>query len=418
MQGIKVQVHTFLSKHHFSIGVFFSVVFFVIAMGGLVVANGEAVRPEDSHVVNLSIDGQENILPTRALTVGDLLAKQQISLGEFDRVQPAADSYIDGDNFHINVYRAEPLTIIDGSVANRVLSSYENDREAVVSAGYTLQPEDDVQPQFSENFYQTKILGRTLRIVRANAVTVNLYGTTTTKRTKLHTVGELLAEMQITAAADDTLTPSADTPISDGMNIFITKFGKQIATVEEAIPQETEYVTDTNLPFGAQEVREAGSPGKRIVTYELSLENGREVGRTKLQESVVTQPVKKVIARGLAINVAQSKREIMAAAGIAESDFGYVDYIIGRESGWCHTKWQGQWGVCPEYYAEKFPGSETVGSLGFGLCQSTPAIKMASAGADWRTNAVTQLRWCSGYALGRYGSWRNAYERWLVQNWW
>jgi hypothetical protein len=43
---------------------------------------------------------------------------------------------------------------------------------------------------------------------------------------------------------------------------------------------------------------------------------------------------------------------------------------------------------------------------------------MASAGSDWRTNPVTQLRWCDGYATGRYGSWSGAYSFWLRSGYW
>jgi hypothetical protein len=43
---------------------------------------------------------------------------------------------------------------------------------------------------------------------------------------------------------------------------------------------------------------------------------------------------------------------------------------------------------------------------------------MASAGADWATNPVTQLKWCNGYAVGRYGSWGAAYNHWLANHNW
>lgn len=39
-----------------------------------------------------------------------------------------------------------------------------------------------------------------------------------------------------------------------------------------------------------------------------------------------------------------------------------------------------------------------------GIPQALPADKMASAGADWRTNPETQIRWGLGYINGRYGS--------------
>ncbi len=40
----------------------------------------------------------------------------------------------------------------------------------------------------------------------------------------------------------------------------------------------------------------------------------------------------------------------------------------------------------------------------YGIPQSLPGSKMASAGADWRTNYRTQVDWGLGYISGRYGS--------------
>jgi hypothetical protein len=39
-----------------------------------------------------------------------------------------------------------------------------------------------------------------------------------------------------------------------------------------------------------------------------------------------------------------------------------------------------------------------------GIPQAYPAIKMESMGSDWRTNAVTQIRWGLNYIDKRYGS--------------
>ena len=55
---------------------------------------------------------------------------------------------------------------------------------------------------------------------------------------------------------------------------------------------------------------------------------------------------------------------------------------------------------------------------GYGLCQATPGYKMASAGSDWETNPITQLRWCNSYADNTYGSWYNAYIHWVDYSWW
>jgi hypothetical protein len=102
----------------------------------------------------------------------------------------------------------------------------------------------------------------------------------------------------------------------------------------------------------------------------------------------------------IAAPVAGSHTDWMRAAGIADSDFGYVNYIIDHESGWSFTKYN---------YA---------GSGAYGLGQALPASKMAPYGADYMTNPVTQLRWANAYAVGRYGSWANAYSHWISRHTW
>ncbi|MEU7059969.1 transglycosylase SLT domain-containing protein [Streptomyces sp. NPDC046197] len=48
----------------------------------------------------------------------------------------------------------------------------------------------------------------------------------------------------------------------------------------------------------------------------------------------------------------------------------------------------------------------------FGLVQALPASKMSSAGADWRTNPATQIKWGLSYMNERYGSPCDAWSYW------
>jgi hypothetical protein len=90
---------------------------------------------------------------------------------------------------------------------------------------------------------------------------------------------------------------------------------------------------------------------------------------------------------------------LMNLAGIKSEDYGAANYIIFHESSWSSSA------------TEPISGA-------YGLCQSLPAIKMASAGSDWLTNSVTQLKWCNQYAIARYGGWQEAYTHWLNNRWW
>jgi hypothetical protein len=48
----------------------------------------------------------------------------------------------------------------------------------------------------------------------------------------------------------------------------------------------------------------------------------------------------------------------------------------------------------------------------YGLVQALPGSKMSSAGADWRTNPATQIKWGLQYMNARYGSPCDAWAYW------
>jgi hypothetical protein len=53
----------------------------------------------------------------------------------------------------------------------------------------------------------------------------------------------------------------------------------------------------------------------------------------------------------------------------------------------------------------------------YGIPQALPGSKMASAGADWRTNPYTQIRWMVSYLKSRWGSPVNADNNEIVNHW-
>jgi uncharacterized protein YabE (DUF348 family) len=405
-----------MHRHPFMVPVFTFLVLFFVSMIGIVGMSGQTIGANDSHVVRVSIEGNTSMVPTRAKTVKEFLEKVQIDVNEGDVIEPALESEIDQDDFRLNVYKARPVTIIDGESKTQTLSAAKTPRAVVEQAGVQVYPEDAVNlDKPSERILEDQTIGETLVIDRATPTYLNLYGTQVDLRTRAKTVGDLLKEKDIKLQPGDTVQPSPETVLAANTQVFVTRNGTQIASAEEEIPMPEEIVEDGNLSFGATAIRQKGSPGKKIVTYQIETKNGVEVGRKPIQEVIAVQPVKQIVARGKAYSVPEDKSGLLTAAGIPLSDYPYVNHIISKESGWCATKWQGQVGYCPGYYTEIHSPSS---GYGYGLCQSTPAIKMASAGADWQNNPVTQLKWCSGYAIGRYGSWENAYNTWLRQNWW
>lgn len=85
-------------------------------------------------------------------------------------------------------------------------------------------------------------------------------------------------------------------------------------------------------------------------------------------------------------------------AGIPESWFNGLNSIIQQESGWRVN-------------------ATNPSSGAYGIPQSLPGSKMASAGSDWRTNPITQLKWMYSYIKERYGSLQNALSFRAANGW-
>lgn len=63
------------------------------------------------------------------------------------------------------------------------------------------------------------------------------------------------------------------------------------------------------------------------------------------------------------------------------------------------------------------PKATNASSGAYGLVQALPGSKMASAGADWKTNPKTQIKWGLDYMKDRYGSPCGAWNFWQANHW-
>ncbi|HEX8182637.1 MAG TPA: G5 domain-containing protein [Candidatus Saccharimonadales bacterium] len=401
------------ARHPFAVPVF--TLLCLIGITGLLLAifnrQPATISP---NVVYISHDSQQQIVSSKEPTVGALLKKLNLKVNDGDIVEPVLSTPIQQDDFRINIYRAVPVAIVDGDQKQFAFSAATTSRSVARQAGLTIYPEDTIETRPVSNFVADGSIGHEVIIDRATPINVNLYGAPIVMRTHATTIRQLLAEKKVNLKPQDIVNPGIDAPITADARIAIIRNGLTTATVQEDIPMPVQLVPDNTLSYGVSAVRQQGAPGKRAVTYEINTQNGVEVSRKAMQTVIVQQPVTQITAQGA--NLSGIKGD-MALAGIAPSDYQYADYIIGRESGWCPTKWQGEYGGCPPYH-----GTPTDPSVGYGLCQSTPGSKMANAsrggGPDWGTNPVTQLRWCNHYAVTRHGGWAGAYNYWLRNHHW
>ena len=77
--------------------------------------------------------------------------------------------------------------------------------------------------------------------------------------------------------------------------------------------------------------------------------------------------------------------DMVLARGWGEGEYNCLVSLWNKESGW------------NVYANNKSSGA-------YGIPQALPGSKMATAGADWATNAATQITWGLGYITSRYST--------------
>jgi hypothetical protein len=154
-------------------------------------------------------------------------------------------------------------------------------------------------------------------------------------------------ESQDAESSESSETPSAETG----------------ATRDETVTRSSDRTASASAP----EADESADPSK---VESLSQVTGNAVART--EDLSGEDP--RTIAKAL-----------LSEFGFGQDQFGCLDSLWTRESGWN-------------------PSADNPTSSAYGIPQALPGSKMASAGSDWATNPVTQIRWGLGYIADRYGS--------------
>ena len=116
-----------------------------------------------------------------------------------------------------------------------------------------------------------------------------------------------------------------------------------------------------------------------------------KVARDKARKALAAK--KQAILANAQADPRAAAQALLPEFGFDESQWGCLDKLWMGESGWRYT-------------------AENSSSGAYGIPQSLPASKMATVGADYRTNPVTQIRWGLKYIKSSYGTPCGAWDAW------
>jgi uncharacterized protein YabE (DUF348 family) len=369
----------------------------IVAITVIIVSHVGAVSPaqQNGRLITIHDRGTEQVILTSATTVADALKEAGIQLDSSDSVEPALSQKLVAKEYNVNIYRARPVIVIDGDTKQKIITSYQTPEQIAKSAGITLYPEDKTTLASTDDII-AEGAGLKLTITRATPFSLTLYGQTTIARAQAKTVGDMLKEKNITLASVDRVSPTVSTPLTSGLLVRVWREGKQTITADEPVAFTTNKIQDGDQPVGYDSLQTVGVNGSRSVTYQVTIQDGREVGRSEIASITTLQPVQQVEVIGvksrfLPYTGGGTKTEWLSQSSIPSESWGIADYIVGRESGWNPNATNRSSGAC-------------------GLAQALPCSKVP--GNPY--SPIDSLNWMNIYVNGRYGGWQGAYDHWLL----
>jgi uncharacterized protein YabE (DUF348 family) len=381
---------------------FISVSLAVLGLVGVLAVNmvtqPASADNQSGRLISVHDRGKETVFLTNADTLKDAFKEIGIEVDSHDAVEPAIDEKLVASDYQVNIYRARPVTVIDGSTRLKVVTPYQTAEQIIADVGISLYSEDTTSLTRSSDIISNGA-GLDLQINRATPFVLDLYGKKTEVRTQKAIVGDMLKEKGITLAEDDRASLPNSTAITEGMELRLWREGKQTISVEEPVAFGIEKIKDADRTVGYSAIQTPGVAGQRTATYVIEVINGQEVARTEIAAIVTTQPQTQVEIIGskpktIAYTGGGTKSEWLAASNIPQESWGYADFMVAKESGWNPNAVNKSSGAC-------------------GLAQALPCSKL---GPNW-SNPVVALNWMNNYVNGRYGGWEKAYNFWQVNRW-
>ena len=258
-----------------------------------VVAVGALTMAQYDKAVSLSLDGDTSSVHVFGSTVGDLLAKQDVPVGEHDIVQPAADAPLnDGDTVVIRYGRKLTVTM-DGKT-----SDYWTTATSVDAALAELGIRADAAKLSVSRSEPLGRSGLALTITTPKNVTVNVDGGSKTVASTGPTVADALQQLEVTLGAQDRVNPAPETPLTEGLAVTINRVEKKSVSETQAVAFGVTNQDDATLAKGTKKTTTKGVAGEQSVTFDEVWVDGKLESRTQTGAQVTKNPVNQVVAVG------------------------------------------------------------------------------------------------------------------------
>jgi uncharacterized protein YabE (DUF348 family) len=243
-------------------------------------AGGYAVAAHKT--VTLSVDGAPMTVSTMKARVIDVVKDNGFDITDRDDLYPAADQPVHQSDT-IVLRRSRPLQVsLDGQQSKQVWTTASTVDEALTQLSMT-----DTAPAAASRGSRLPLGGMALPVVSAKNVHIDDGGVISDQRLAAPNVGALMAAAGVPLEQSDKVVPPASAPVTEGMQIVVTRIRMDKATQRVPLPPTAQRIEDPTMNMSRQVVEDPGTPGTQDVTYAVAIVNGVATGRLPVSNEVV-----------------------------------------------------------------------------------------------------------------------------------
>jgi len=363
------------------------------------VREGDTIVVRTSKAYTVTVDGEPRTLWTTAASADSILA-DAAPLGT--TVTLAADRSASRDELTPLVSRARNVIVnADGTTREVAVRPGQDARGILEAAGVSVHALDRVTVENDATGELAITVSRVTRGQATETVDIPFSETTTTSSDMF------VGESQVTTTGVNGVTTWTVWQEKDGDQVLTSVPITEHSTsqpVTQVRSEGTKEATPTALVAAGIDPKatleeKTESDGTTSVRYRAKLgsistkeEIAEITGEAKNADQATAAAAAATAAEAGAVPTTYSGEDprslakpLVAAQGWSDSEYQCLVLLWNRESQWN-------------------PYAENSSSGAYGIPQALPGSKMASAGADWRTNPITQINWGIGYIKGRYGT--------------
>src|SRR5690625_5232511 len=243
--------------------------------------------------VTYAADGNSQVVKSSDETVGELLEDLEIEVTNNDYISHSIEESLEDGMEIEHIPAKEVAVVIDGKK-----EIYETIAEDVKTLFKEHKLDISKHDKVSHNL-NTEIKDRlVINIDKAYKIPVNYAGEEESVWTTGGTVGEVLSENDFKIKKSDKVNPAKKEQVTKNTEIEVTKVTKDTIVEKEATNFEVKEEKNSKLEKGKTNVIQKGRKGSVEKTYELVLENGKEVERKEVDKEVLKKPKNKIVSVG------------------------------------------------------------------------------------------------------------------------